>query len=76
MAVKRLRMTRLLAVETIVSERLKNQSAKIATNLRFAREGDVIVLCGKGHETYQIIGDEKIHYDEREIVKRILDKHK
>ncbi len=32
------------------------------------QEGDVILLCGKGHEDYQIIGHEKIHMDEREIV--------
>jgi UDP-N-acetylmuramoyl-L-alanyl-D-glutamate--2,6-diaminopimelate ligase len=30
--------------------------------------GDVIILAGKGHETYQIIGREKQHMDEREIV--------
>ena len=30
--------------------------------------GDVILLCGKGHEDYQIIGHTKIHMDEREIV--------
>lgn len=33
-----------------------------------ARSGDVIVLCGKGHETYQIVGTVKRHMDEREIV--------
>lgn len=33
-----------------------------------ARPGDVIVLAGKGHEDYQIIGREKHHLDEREIV--------
>ena len=33
-----------------------------------AQAGDVIVLCGKGHETYQEINHEKIHMDEREIV--------
>ena len=37
-----------------------------------AKAGDVIVLAGKGHETYQIIGKEKRHYDEREVVKSIL----
>ena len=36
------------------------------------RAGDVILLCGKGHEDYQIIGKEKIHMDEREIVADIL----
>ena len=33
-----------------------------------AEEGDVIVLCGKGHETYQEVGHVKHHMDEREIV--------
>lgn len=32
------------------------------------KEGDVVLLCGKGHEDYQIIGHTKIHMDEREIV--------
>ena len=36
------------------------------------RDGDLILLCGKGHEDYQIIGHEKIHMDEREIVADIL----
>lgn len=40
--------------------------------LKNAKENDIIVLCGKGHETYQIIGEDKRHYDEREIVKRYL----
>ena len=34
--------------------------------------GDVILLCGKGHEDYQIIGHTKIHMDEREIVAEYL----
>lgn len=37
-----------------------------------ARAGDVIVLCGKGHETYQEVGHEKRHMDEREIVAEYL----
>lgn len=35
--------------------------------------GDVIVLCGKGHETYQEINHVKHHMDEREIVAEILE---
>lgn len=38
--------------------------------------GDVIILCGKGHEDYQIIGKTKYHMDEREIVAEILKKRK
>lgn len=37
-----------------------------------AEAGDVIVLCGKGHETYQEVGHEKRHMDEREIVAEYL----
>ena len=37
-----------------------------------AEEGDVIVLCGKGHETYQEINHVKYHMDEREIVAEYL----
>ncbi len=37
-----------------------------------AEKDDIIVLCGKGHETYQIIGTEKTHLDEREEVAAAL----
>lgn len=40
------------------------------------RPGDVIVLAGKGHEDYQIVGHEKHHMDEREIVAKIMEKRK
>jgi len=36
--------------------------------LEHAQSGDTLVLAGKGHETYQIIGKQKFHMDEREIV--------
>lgn len=42
--------------------------------MRFAKANDVIILAGKGHETYQILKDKTIHYDEREIVRDILAK--
>lgn len=37
-----------------------------------AQPGDIIVLAGKGHETYQTFKDKTIHFDEREVVKEIL----
>ena len=37
---------------------------------------DVIILAGKGHEDYQVIGHEKRHMDEREIVAEIMEKRK
>lgn len=33
-----------------------------------AQSGDIVALCGKGHEDYQAIGDEYLHFDEKEIV--------
>lgn len=42
--------------------------------LASASAGDVVLLAGKGHETYQVFGDVTVHFDEREIVREILDK--
>lgn len=44
----------------------------IRTALHIAQKDDMIVLAGKGHETYQILGTEKIHLDEREEVTSAL----
>ncbi len=38
-----------------------------------AEKDDIILLAGKGHETYQIIGTQKLHLDERELVREIED---
>jgi len=52
---------------------IQDRTEAIRYAMNFAREGDIIVLAGKGHETYQIFKDKTIHYDEREIVKEILE---
>lgn len=41
----------------------------IRAAVMFSRPGDIILIAGKGHETYQIIGTEKHHFDDREEVK-------
>ena len=51
---------------------VENRRDAIEYALSFAKDGDVVVLAGKGHETYQILKDETIHFDEREIVREIL----
>ena len=43
-------------------------SEAIHRAIDLAGEGDVILLAGKGHEDYQIVGHTKHHMDEREIV--------
>lgn len=40
----------------------------IARALSEGRKGDIIVIAGKGHETSQLIGDRKIHFDDREVI--------
>lgn len=37
--------------------------------VELSRQGDVIVVAGKGHEDYQIIGTERIHFDDREVLR-------
>ena len=41
--------------------------------VQIANKNDIIILAGKGHETYQIIGDKKKPFDEKEIIKKIID---
>ncbi|WP_373755944.1 glutamate ligase domain-containing protein, partial [Jeotgalibaca porci] len=36
--------------------------------LDLAEEGDIVLVAGKGHETYQIIGEETIHFDDSEVI--------
>lgn len=49
-----------------------NRFEAIEYALDFARENDIVLLAGKGHETYQILGDRTINFDEREIVHKLL----
>ena len=47
---------------------IENRKEAIFYALDNAREKDIILLAGKGHETYQILNEGTIHFDEREIV--------
>jgi UDP-N-acetylmuramoyl-L-alanyl-D-glutamate--2,6-diaminopimelate ligase len=51
---------------------IEDRTEAIRYAMKNAENGDIIVLSGKGHETYQIFRDKTIHYDEREIVENIL----
>jgi len=37
-----------------------------------ARPGDIVILAGKGHETYQVLKDRTIHFDDREVARDVL----
>ena len=47
---------------------IEDREQAIRTALMLANQGATILLAGKGHETYQITGTEKRHFDEKEIV--------
>ncbi len=49
-----------------------DRTRAIARALGMAQAGDIVLLAGKGHETYQILGTGKIHFDEREKIREIL----
>jgi len=45
---------------------IESRREAIRLAARLARAGDIVLLAGKGHEDYQIIGAEKLHFDDRE----------
>ena len=51
---------------------LESRREAIAYALDHARTGDVVVLAGKGHETYQVVGAETLPLDERQVVREHL----
>ncbi len=57
--------------EAVVSREVDRRTA-IHTALREARAGDVVLIAGKGHENYQVIGKEKIHFSDREVVEDFI----
>ena len=46
-----------------------DRRAAIHTALRAARHGDLVLIAGKGHEDYQILGQQRIHFDDREVAR-------
>jgi UDP-N-acetylmuramoyl-L-alanyl-D-glutamate--2,6-diaminopimelate ligase len=53
-------------------ERIADRREAIARALEMARPGDAVLLAGKGHETYQVVGTEVRPFDERVIVRDLL----
>jgi UDP-N-acetylmuramoyl-L-alanyl-D-glutamate--2,6-diaminopimelate ligase len=52
---------------------IPDRTSAIRRAIEMARPGDLVLIAGKGHEDYQIIGTEKIHFDDREVARNILE---
>jgi UDP-N-acetylmuramoyl-L-alanyl-D-glutamate--2,6-diaminopimelate ligase len=53
---------------------ISDRAEAIRTAIQNARSGDGVLIAGKGHEDYQILGTEKIHFDDREQAREALAK--
>ncbi|CDI49765.1 UDP-N-acetylmuramoyl-L-alanyl-D-glutamate--2,6-diaminopimelate ligase [Clostridium tetani] len=52
---------------------VESRREAIKKAMTIAKKDDVIVVAGKGHEDYQILKDKTIHFDEREVIKEIIE---
>lgn len=53
--------------------RISDRREAIRTAAMLAKAGDIILIAGKGHEDYQIVGTEKHHFDDREEIRSAFD---
>ncbi|OPX98676.1 MAG: UDP-N-acetylmuramoyl-L-alanyl-D-glutamate--2,6-diaminopimelate ligase [Syntrophorhabdus sp. PtaB.Bin006] len=51
---------------------IENRRDAICEGVKLARENDVLLVAGKGHEDYQIIGDKVFHFSDREVIEEYL----
>lgn len=49
-----------------------DRASAIHAAIAEARPGDVVLIAGKGHETYQVLKDRTIHFDDREVAREVL----
>jgi UDP-N-acetylmuramoyl-L-alanyl-D-glutamate--2,6-diaminopimelate ligase len=58
--------------KSVESEIVIDRKDAIRAALTGCSEGDVLLVAGKGHEDYMIVGTERIHFDDREVIRELL----
>lgn len=53
-------------------EKIADRREAIWRAIELAKPGDVVIIAGKGHEDYQIVGTQKVHFDDREVAREAL----
>jgi UDP-N-acetylmuramoyl-L-alanyl-D-glutamate--2,6-diaminopimelate ligase len=61
-----------LKARQIPYETIPDRRIAIETAIRMAKRGDMVLIAGKGHEDYQIIGKTKHHFDDREVAREAI----
>jgi UDP-N-acetylmuramoyl-L-alanyl-D-glutamate--2,6-diaminopimelate ligase len=49
-----------------------DRRAAIALALNIAASGDIVVIAGKGHEDYQLVGSQRLDFDDRVVVQELM----
>ena len=55
-------------------EILSDRRDAIFRAIALAKPNDVVIIAGKGHENYQVVGNDKFHFDDREVAKEGLER--
>ena len=61
-------------IDKKIYERIVDRRDAIFRAVELAEAGDIVLILGKGHETYQILNSGTIHFDDREVAKEAIDK--
>ncbi len=57
------------------AKNIGDRAKAITTAVAELAAGDILLIAGKGHETYQLVGKEVLHFDDVEEVQKIVGKH-